>query len=196
MAFERLKETFAAVDDVGLACLYFNYQKPMTPTEIIANVLKQVLEGNINVSPEVKSLYESHERRETRPSLNELVSLLATESDRYTSCFVVLDALDECTEKDNTGVKVVSELQKIPNVRFMVTGRPHVEKLLSRYSAAKLEIRARDEDIRRSLESDITESSIIFESVQTDETLRRTVIEAVVSKAKGMYVIFIVKSLV
>jgi hypothetical protein len=186
MTFEHLKATFDGVDDVALACLYFNYQKPSTPTEIIANVLKQVLEGNINIPPEVESLYESHEPRKTRPNINEFIRLLATESARYTSCFVVLDALDECTEKDNTGVKVMAELHKIPNFRFMITGRPHVEKLLSRYPAAKLEIRARDEDIRRSLETNITESYEIFESVQTDQTLRRTVIEAIVSKAKGM----------
>jgi hypothetical protein len=186
IAFEHLKQTFDDVDDVALACVYFNYKEPATLTEIVASVLKQVSERAINLPQEVKSLYEYHRRRDTRPTLAELSSLLGIESARLKTCFFMLDALDECTAEENTGVKIVSELHKMPNARFMITSRPHVVKLLSKHRAVKLEIRARDEDIRRSLESLIADSYNLSEFVQTDEGLRRTVIDTVVTRANGM----------
>ena len=184
IAFEHLRKTFEGVDDVAITCVYFNYREPATPTEILANLLKQMLERTSNLSQDIQTSYASHRQRATQPHLTELSTLLANECTRLTSCFLVLDALDECTTDNYVGVKILSELQKIPNLRLMITGRPHIEKLLSKFGSTTLEIRARDEDIRRSLETQVEESYNLLDCVHTEETFRRSVIDAIVTRAK------------
>ena len=186
IVFERLRKTFDDVDDVAIACVYFNYREPATPPEILANLLKQVLERNNILSKDIRASYASHRQRNTRPHLTELSTLLASEYSRLTSCFLVLDALDECATDNNVGFKILSELQKISNSRLMITGRPHVETLLSKFTSTTLEIRARDEDIRRSLETQVDESYNLLDCVRNDETFRRSVIDTITTKAKGM----------
>jgi hypothetical protein len=146
IAFDYLQKTFESVDDVGLACIYFNYKTPTTPKETIANVLKQVLERTLTLSGDVENFYIAHQQRDTQATLPELSDLLRRESGRLSSVFIVVDALDECPADENVGFRILSELHRIPQTRFMITGRPHIAELMSRFESQILDIRANDED--------------------------------------------------
>jgi hypothetical protein len=188
IAFDYLQSTFEGVDDVGLVCIYFNYKAPTTPKETIANILKQLLERTLTLSDDVEKFYTVHQKRDTQPTLPELSALLRLESSRLSSVFIVVDALDECTADENVGFKIVTELHQISQMRFMITGRPYAAGLLRRFHPQHLHIRANDDDVKRVLETELMNPSF-HKCLQEDGRLRAEVIQAIMTRADGMYVI-------
>lgn len=191
IAFEHLWKKFEGVDDVAIACVYFNWQESRTTTDIVANLLKQLLERNPTLPEEIKDRYDQYQkRRETWLSAKDILQLLQLEASKISSFFIFLDALDECTGGETSCAKVLLELEKIPNVRLMITGRPGVEPVvLSKCKdMATLEIRASDEDIRKAIDTQLnTTVNIVSEAMKDDSTLRSAILDAIVTHARGMY---------
>jgi arsenate reductase-like glutaredoxin family protein len=184
-----LRKTFDGVDDVGLACVYFNYKEAIPTAAIIPNILKQLLERTSTLSQATKDLYaQCHEKRDTKPSLQDVLQLLNAEMSRISSLFIVLDALDECTVVANTRSKVILELEKIPNVRLMVTGRRDVEDIvLSKCkNPAILAIQASPDDMRKCVASQVEDTLDLSKSNYSGPS----VVDNIVAKAKGMYSFF------
>jgi hypothetical protein len=57
------------------------------------------------------SLYCHHneKQKETRPNLDELSKLLQSEVQRHSNVFIIIDALDECPEKES----FLAEIRKL-----------------------------------------------------------------------------------
>jgi hypothetical protein len=179
------------VGDVGLACIYFNYKEPITPNEFLGNLSKQILQQSEDSCPtaQVQDFYKNHQSRDTKATFAQHSAFLNLQLKSYSKFFIVIDALDECGG-ENEAARILSELHRIPNVQLMITGRHHVEKILARFKeTVLLRIRASDEDISKAIEAGIDQSVFLSECVSKgDPTLRQTIIDAVVDKAKGMYV--------
>jgi hypothetical protein len=114
--------------------------------------------------------------------------LLRIESSRLSSVFIVVDALDECPADENVGFRILSELHQILHTQFMITARPHVAELISRFECRVLDIRATDQDIKQALKTQLINPSFP-KFLRDDEGLRATVIDTIMTKADGMYVI-------
>jgi hypothetical protein len=186
---DHLQKTFDGAEDVALACVYFNYPEMITTAAIVPNLLKQLLERSPTLSQEARELYEEcYEKREAPASINEILQLLHIETSRISSFFIVLDALDECTNEANTRAKIVLELEKIPNVRLMITGRKDVEDIvLSKCTHSTiLRVQAADDDMRRSIGSQVDEML----NLSAINHSRHSIVDKVVAKAKGMYSTF------
>jgi len=179
------------VDNIAIACVYFNWQESRTTADIVANVLKQLLERNDTLTKEIKDRYDQfQERRETSLGAKDIVQLLHLEASKISRVFIVLDALDECTGGEISWAKIILELEKIPNVSLMITGRPGVERVvLSKCKdMVSLEIRASDDDIRKAIDNELnTTVNIISDAMDDDPTLRNAILDAIVAKSKGMY---------
>jgi hypothetical protein len=191
IAFEHLRKTFEGVDDVAIACFYLNWQESRTTTDILANLLKQLLERNPTLAKEIKDLYEQYQgRRETRLSSKDISQLFHREASQISSFFIILDALDECTGGETSSAKILFELGQIPQVRLMITGRPGVEHVvLSKCKdMATLEIRGSDEDIRKAIDTQLNMTThSVSGAMEEDPTLRSAILDAIVTKARGMY---------
>ena len=185
---DHLQKNFKGIDDVALACVYFNHKEAVTPTDIIGNLLKQLLERNSNISDEARALYSAHEKRQSRPNLKELLQLLRTEANRISTVFMVLDALDEFSDAEKARATILLDLSQISTVRVMITGRPHMEyTVLSKLDEVSTKlIRASDNDIRKYLDTQIEKSGFLCEKLKADQSLRATVIEGILRKADGM----------
>jgi predicted GNAT family acetyltransferase len=114
----HLQKQHRGVNDVALACIYFNYKEK----EMIANVLKQLWERTSKLSSQAQALYSLHQDRHTKPSVKEISLILRAESDRVSTFFIILDALDEFNqpqeefeETQNARVSLLVELRQIPN---------------------------------------------------------------------------------
>jgi ankyrin repeat protein len=158
--------------------------------------LKQLWERISNrVLNNAQALYSSHQERQTKPNIKELSPLLRTESDRVSTFFIVLDALDEFDSGDmqNARTSILWELGQILNVRVMITGRTHVQStvLSNLDDVATLPIRASDSDIRRYLDARIEKVGYLGEEVKLDQDLRATIIDGIIGKADGMYYILL-----
>lgn len=186
---DRLRTKFKGVDNVALACIYFNYKEATTSRDIVSNLLKQLLERASKLSNEVQALYSSHQERETQANMKELLPLLRNEARRISTFFIVLDALDEFEDTQNSRATILMELRQIPNVRVMITGRTYLQSTvfskLDEVSA--LSIRASGSDIRKYLDARIEKSGHLGEEMKSDQDLRATIVDGIVSKADGMY---------
>ena len=185
---DHLQKNFNGVDDVALACVYFNHKEDTIPTDIIGTLLKQLLERNSNMSDEARALYAAHKKRQTRPNLKELLQLLRTEASRISTVFIVLDALDEFSDTKNARATILLELRQISTVRVMITGRPHVENtVLSKLDDVSTTlIRASDNDIRKYLDTQIEKSGFLLQKMTADPSFRATLIDQIVGNADGM----------
>jgi len=111
---------------------------------------------------------------------------LERDAARIKTLFVVLDALDEYTESRRS---IISELHKIPNMKLMITGRPHVQITLAGVGDyfGTLKIRARDSDIFKYVELHALKAQNLSSFLKLKPTLAETIARKIASNAQGMY---------
>jgi hypothetical protein len=174
---------------IAVAYLYCNFQRKddQKPGNLLASLLKQLIQGLSNMPDGVKSLYEYHKGKQTRPSVHEISKELHSVIGAYSKCFIIVDALDECPIADGSRQKFLCELLRLQarvGVNLFATSRfiPQIVKELAG-SCTSLEIRASDEDVRRYLDGHMMRlPSFVSRSVGLQEEVKTGIAEAV----KGM----------
>lgn len=134
-------------------------------------------------------MYSKHCQLDTRPTLTELSTVLQQEADKFSTVFIVVDALDECPD-EKTRTKLVLELQKLgPSVKLMITGRSHVmSNITATFAfAVQLDITAHDTDIEKFVEGQIELEPYLRRFASKDKEFRDLIRNTLVSKANGMY---------
>jgi hypothetical protein len=107
IAINFLLQEFSKADDIGIAFIYFDHKRTITPDEIVGSVIKHLMHRNTNPSKELINLYSEHMERSTRPTYTELTKILEIESRSVSQVFIVFDALDECPVQYDTRTKIV-----------------------------------------------------------------------------------------
>jgi len=172
-----------------IAYIYCNFkeQDKHSVRELIASLLKQLVQDHPVMSEAVESLYDKHHRNRTHPSLGELTGTLRKEVERFGKVFIIIDALDELVEHDRW--HLVKEVQSLgPTVNLMVTSRP-LSSIVQMFEGTRsIDIRANEQDVREYLEQRIDHKSIFSHVVKADKTLRKDIIDKISTNARGMYV--------
>jgi Cdc6-like AAA superfamily ATPase len=178
-------------NDIGVAFLYCSYkeQTKQTPLNLIAHLLQQFLVRRSAVPDELRSLYNSHINKISRPSLKECSKMLHREVGRFSKTFIIIDALDEYTERDGAKDTFLNELRQLhPNVRLLVTSRNMCPSAWD-FKIEHLEIRASDDDVGRYVKYRISESSQLAGFVKKCPSLEDEMVTTIVEKAKGMFLL-------
>jgi hypothetical protein len=162
--------------------MYCNYQDYSleTATNLIASLLKQLVEDCCSISENVKSFCNQHREQNTSPTLDEFITALETETRAYTKVFIVVDALDECSESNGSRVKLLRALQSLTGpINLMVTSRdlPSIEQYFR--GALHLQICATDQDVTKFIQSQLVEYTNFFQ-------LRDIITTKIVENVKGM----------
>src|ERR1700722_1748401 len=177
----HLQTLFEENDSVATTFIYCNYkaQAEQTASNLIATLLKQIVQDRRAISDHVKSFYERHRRRYTHPTLDQLTNVLISEIQTYSKVFIVVDALDECREDDET--RLLEVLRSLPQqVNLMVTSR-NLPSIGRQFEGAKrLHIRAKDDDMKVYIEGRIALGP------QHLEILQELIVNKIVENAKGM----------
>ncbi|KAJ7885709.1 hypothetical protein B0H14DRAFT_3734784, partial [Mycena olivaceomarginata] len=182
-------------ENTSVAVLYLDYNattETHSLTNLLAAIWRQLIRGKA-LPNEVQQLYHAHSESGTRPSLEEIHSVLrSTVKD---SCvFVVVDALDEYPEDDRDALlQNLWELR--PAVRLMLTSRPHINFDHVIPNIETLEVRATDEDILRYLDGQIEKSHRFRKHGDEVSNLRRSMEEKIVKGSGGMQVLFLLAKL-
>jgi GTP1/Obg family GTP-binding protein len=169
--------------NVGIAFIYCNYKEQtlQTVTHLIASLLKQLVQDCPAVSDNVKSFYHCHQDQGTYPTLDEFIEVLEAEIRGYTKAFIVVDALDECTETNECQIKLMKALRSLAElgVNLMVTSRdlPSIEQHFR--EALRLHIRATDEDVEKYVQNRLVNYPGL-------ENLIDTITKHIVDNARGM----------
>jgi hypothetical protein len=193
---DYLKQTVNG-QEIGVAFIYFNYKEKaiQTMVNLVASLLKQLVQTQSVIPSKLRSLYEQHIGRNTRPTLVECSELLHVELTAYSKAFIIVDALDECDESSGSRRDLIAQLLRLPpNISLMITSRdvPSIQHKLSHF--CRLEVRANDADVRTYLERRIKREERLARHVEADPALRHTILETIMKKVKGMLVLFLFSS--
>ena len=94
---EELFNLFGNDTNTGVAYLYCNFrrQDEQSVVDLLVSLLKQLAQGQRSLPDCVRSLYNTYNERQMRPSLNEISRVLRSVTAIYSKVFITVDALDE-----------------------------------------------------------------------------------------------------
>jgi ankyrin repeat protein len=189
---EHLRTKFYNDASVGIAYLYCNFRRQQEETSeaLLLSLLKQLIQDRPLIPDSVKSLYENHKQKRTRPSFGEISKALHSVVNGYSRAFIIVDALDECRVSDGDRKQLllqIFDIQVRTGASLFATSRfiPEIEKEFKGRSA-QLEIRASDEDLQRYLDGHMLR---LPSFVSRSPDLQKEVKIAIINAANGMYVL-------
>jgi NACHT domain len=156
IVIDHLFKKFRNDPGIGIAFVYCNFrqQQEQRLIDLFSSLLKQFSRGHPLLPECVTKLHKDHERNQTRPSFDEISSALYSVIVNCSRAFIIIDALDECSGVDRVLSQFMEELfslQVKTGSSVFATSRPilGIPKDFESRGSSILEIRARDEDMRR-----------------------------------------------
>lgn len=188
IAINHLNDQYAADHTIGIAYIYFNFRRKdvQKAKDLLLSLLKQFLQGQVSLPESVKTLYEHHSRKRTRPSLKEVEEELLSAVSHYSRAFIVVDALDECGVSDSRRevfLSSVFNLQAKTGTNIFATSRINNKNEKVFDTALCLKIHANKEDVIRYLNGQMS----LMHSDIWDDDLRDQVRWHIVRAFDGMY---------
>ncbi|KAF2008360.1 hypothetical protein BU24DRAFT_360556 [Aaosphaeria arxii CBS 175.79] len=178
----------------GLAYVYCNYksQEEQDAVSMLAAILKELVQAHPSAVDPVERLHKQHANKGTRPSLDEICSALQDVLARFSTAYIVIDALDECRGSDGTRRTFLAKLRALQagrDIRLMATSRfiPEIEDGFR--DAMKLEIQASEEDVKRYVAGQIYR---LHKCIQRSDELQDMVQTKIVEAVDGMYVSYLI----
>ena len=176
-------------DNVSITCIYCNYreQPDQTVSNLVASLLKQLVQDHSAIYDNVGHLYECHRRIRTKPTLDEIHEVLCSETAKFSKAFIVVDALDECSEVNQTRAGLLKALRSLgSNVSLLVTSRDLTELALHFCDTKRLDIRATNEDVQRYIEDRISRGGRLAIHVKQSRTLQAEIVGKIIEQVDGM----------
>ncbi|KAJ7210947.1 ankyrin repeat domain-containing protein [Mycena rebaudengoi] len=187
---EYLRSQFP-VGNIGVACAYLNHKETeiQSPENILAGLWRQLIFGKpLTSGSTAHGLYAKHYEKRTRPSLEEMHTVLHSAVGSYSKVYFIIDALDEYPEhRRHKLLKYLAGFR--PELNLLLTSRPHVEPETFFPNTPSLEIRATEEDIRHYVEGQIQGSPRLSKHVQSHPELRQEIETKIISKVDGMFLL-------
>jgi hypothetical protein len=160
LAIDSLASRFSQDPSVGIAYVYFNFwqQEEQTAEDLFASLLKQLAQHRSPLPQTLKQLCDRHRGKRMRPSLGEIVEVLHSVIREHSRVFVVVDAVDECPASGHCRAAFVAGLLDLRShgVNIFATSR-FIPEITNRFDKSTwLEIRARDEDVAKFVDAQIS----------------------------------------
>jgi hypothetical protein len=185
IVIDNLSKRYHGDITIGIAYVYCNFrlQDEQKIEDLLANLLKQLAQGQSTLPVSVKDLYNQHKDRQTRPLLDEISRALLSVAAMYSRVFIIVDALDEAQPSISCRTRFLSELSNLQTncaVNIFATSR-FIPEITEKFDLAmSLEIRATKEDVKRYLESHIGDlPSFVLEIQLLQEEIKTGISEAV-----------------
>ena len=133
----------ARIQNIAVSCFYFDFaaRKEQSAAGMLGSLVKQMVSGMENVPEEVSRAFQ--EQKKTiggcRPQLVDITEMLqAITSSQPT--FICVDALDECAgvQRGRILSSLKQILEKSPDTRIFVTGRPHIRAEIEKRLAGRV----------------------------------------------------------
>lgn len=177
-----------ASNDVGLAYIYCNYKSnaDVDASGLLAALLKQIAQSQSTTDGSISDLYEQHTKHKTRPSFQEISTALQSLFKKFSAVYIIIDALDECSNRDGTSKELLGKLRDIQqeaDVRLMVTSRfiPDIEADF--VSTPTIKIRASSADVKQFVKGQIHR---LPNCIRRDSELQAIVENGIVEAVDGM----------
>lgn len=183
-----LQEQFGNAGNVAIACIYFDYnvRDVQSLVNIFSDIYKQLLHNHRVIPEDLAALYERCRSRGTRPKMSMIMDILHSEIKRHSRVYVVIDALDECSEDDQASL--IYELRNLePQINLLVTSR-FLESITDIFRGQpSLQISAHYGDVEAYIWHRIHNESRLSKQIRKDPAFGAKIVEAVAEKAQSMY---------
>jgi hypothetical protein len=192
IVIDHLSTKFLTNQNVGIAYLYCNFRgcpggQKQTAENLLASLLKQLIQGQPSIPDEVETLYNRHKDKGTGLSFDEISRTLQSVAVICSQVFIVIDALDECQAANGCRTKFLTEifnLQAKSEIHLFATSR-FIPEITEKFRGSiSLEIRASNDDIGRYLEANMEHNLAFKWSQELQNEIKVRISEAV----DGMYV--------
>jgi hypothetical protein len=173
----------------GTAYVYFSYKDAeiQTPTNIVASILQQLITLRSDYLVDLKDLYTKHKKENTRPSLSDMMLLLQSVVFSFSKVFLVIDALDECSDADDVRSILLRELKKLQSrLCLLVMSRPIPDMEFMLEGAVRVTIEPSMTDIENYLQQRLEGTRSMQKHLADEPSLRDTIISRITQKIKGM----------
>ncbi|KAJ7589687.1 hypothetical protein C8J56DRAFT_939310, partial [Mycena floridula] len=184
--FDYLQQKVAQ-SGVGIACVFcdYNHAEMQTEQELLYSIAKQLCFKS-------GSFHDIFISGKSRPEdLASITETLRAVLELYTHVYVVVDALDECT--DDSRDKLVSafhSLMECQHLKLLVTSRRHISPQTLEFTEhSSINISAQNQDIESYIIQMIKEPGRFNRLVNSDDTLKTDIIAGVTKKASGMFLL-------
>lgn len=178
-------------NDTALAYIFCDYKDRLdqTQTALLSSILGQLLRRTNckTLSAEIMSLYEQHKRQNLGPSVVQLQQVLAQALVSYRKVFFIVDALDECSESDESALQLISTLRALGDrAKILCTSRFSTTFEAYFQSCERLEISASADDIRTYLQAHLHLHPRLSRHVRADPSLETEIVTAITDECRGM----------
>jgi hypothetical protein len=100
---EHVKGLSRHTADIGFAYFYFDFndEKKQTLEGFLRSVLVQISCQIAPLPDEVQNLYNQYEKQKVMPNKSQLIETFFSLVRRFRRTYIIVDALDECTERED-----------------------------------------------------------------------------------------------
>jgi hypothetical protein len=184
-------------DDTSMVMAYFyfdfNDTEKQDPELMLRSLLCQLLQRSVVIPEGVDELFLSREYGKRQPSLHALLEVTRQAMQQFTQVYVVLDALDECTQRSELMdmLETVAGWQ-LDNLHLLMTSRKErdIERSLEDYikeeDAVCLQRDVVDQDIQRYVQQRLHDDKRLVKW-NKDAAVRQEIEAALMGGARGMY---------
>ncbi|KAJ7584525.1 ankyrin repeat-containing domain protein [Mycena floridula] len=174
--------------------IYCDYtrQSDQTPIQLLGSILKQLVQYHPCISDHLLDLHHSHSSQTTFPDVGELFTALQTEASFHECVYIIVDALDECSEDNQTRelffpTNSQGILSLPDHVHLLITSRDIFSIAQEYHDEPKIPIEAHQEDLQTYIKGRIITDIKLKRLVKGDITLEAEIVDQVIFKAAGMF---------
>ncbi|CAM1505018.1 Fc.00g106550.m01.CDS01 [Cosmosporella sp. VM-42] len=178
-------------ETVGIAYIYcvVDQQGEEWIVDLLSSLIKQLVPAKGIIKQSLQTLHSTYSSGRTSPSVEEVLTVLQDLIADYQRVFILVDALDECSNSNSCQIKLAAELcnfGKTPKTSVFVTSRfiPEITTFFEGWP--KLEIRAQEEDVNIYLEAQM---SRLPKFVRHSEVLKDEVRSKITGVVDGMFLL-------
>ncbi|KAH6891579.1 hypothetical protein BKA70DRAFT_1201661 [Coprinopsis sp. MPI-PUGE-AT-0042] len=183
VAIEHLQELAKASTDICVTFVYCRYTEPMKVRDILAALVRQLLERFPHLLCVVEPMYAKHNLERTKPTQSELINVIRDIYSRFRIAFLFIDGLDEALYDEQFDL-----LDTLKSVRanVFITSRPLVRLKDVLPNVEFFGIAAKGEDIALLVSLHIVRNPDLGQVLAGDEE-RETVVNKICESSCGMF---------
>ncbi|KAH6902875.1 ankyrin repeat-containing domain protein [Coprinopsis sp. MPI-PUGE-AT-0042] len=172
-----------ALSDICIGYVYCRYTEPMKVRDILAALVRQILERYPHHLPTVKPLYTKHDLQRTSPTQSELVDVIRAICKSFKIARLFIDGLDEALYDEQ--FDLLATLKSVP-ANFFITSRPLLRLNDVLPDVKMFDIAAQNTDIELLVSQHIDRNPDLRQMLVADEQ-RVRVIKKICQSSHGMF---------
>ncbi|KAF5618694.1 ankyrin repeat-containing protein [Fusarium sp. NRRL 52700] len=185
--------------NIGVAFMYCRRddQNQQSQGNLVSGLLRQLIYYEQNhetsVHEPIRDIWNMYKQGKPRPSLGKITEVLLAQVPKFSKVFIVIDALDECTQEDGIQSSMISTLKMLQrSTSLMVTSR-NLElpmELQCSVETHSFTLKRSNEDISAYVKAFLglrgLKKASLSETIRQDQELLNQIIDKVCVKSDGI----------